>query len=298
MKDKMVSTQNQADKPDEFDKWILLPLTFSLIVLTHYVVMLFIGESFYTNLFVENNVSSQDVLNNKGLLGDLSSGHFTFLAFIWMTYAVFIQRSEYKLQRLEFKDQTEEFRLQRQQFEEQNLHSRYNRLHNLLNEIYYNTESKTHKGLGDILNQMNAHLSAPITSQKLPILFKFMEVHHFIENELNTLLYKSSEKKSDKHTPIVNLKKEFILQWKDVYTKCLETYLAIGLFYALSGRRIIQSKFIDPLYKNIEMVQAELAEISGDSTKIKIDNYIKKIDLKNDIGKYFNMEYLDYEIHV
>lgn len=302
-------TNKHTEKENETPLYIAISLT--ILILGHLVIFGFlVDNSFYTKVIPDinstqfigdvNSTEAVFTLNNKGLLGDFFSGHFTFLAFIWMTYAVIVQRKEYRLQRNEFEGQTKEFKLQRQQFEEQNLHARYNRLHNLLSETYYNIEYKqgenNYKGLSSLFQEIRIKPNDNVALKNMDIIFKFMTTYHFIEKELDSLLDKYAD--SQQLGTIRNIKKEFILQWRDVYASCLRSYTLVSLVY-LKNNGILE------FYLNIDFIEPmlndkyELFKVSrkGESSVVSnIRKYVESINYTKDISKYFNMAHLDFDI--
>jgi len=305
------------NKQEKSDYWWLVPLILTLIVLGHYFTFLFVGESFYTHF---NDVNASDtvkesILNSKGLLGDFSSGHFTFLAFIWMTYAVIIQRkeyglqrNEYVLQREEFKGQTAEFKLQRHQFEEQNLHVRYNRLQLLLSELFYNTEYTvnkqghhvTRKGMYALFSDMGAKPDNKQVLEQLEIPVKFITSYYFIQNELDSLSDKyDTEETRELQDVVKNLKKEFILQWKDIFVRCYRTYLMLAIV-------TFQNEVYMKSYFHLEFIQPLLekkTEIISEVYDFDLLNQEKLIHLvasvkTETLSQYFKLEYVDFDVYV
>lgn len=301
-----MNTDNETSNTKN-DYWISLPLALTAIILIHYFVFMFMNDSLYSPIYNED-ANTSDVLNAKGLLGDFSSGHFTFLAFVWMTYAVFIQRSEFKLQREEFEGQTEEFKLQRLQFEEQNLHTRYSRMHNLLNELYYNTEylsiqaghQITKKGLRSLIDDLALDPLSGLHLEKIQVLIKFIRNHNFVEEELNNLLNKYSEK--EKQDIIKNIQKEFKLQWRDTYSMSIRIYIRTALVH-LRDKSMLEGyfllSFIDPIVQNKsnlttrlfianQLDQNELAKIIASINDDNLDDFIdmEQIDFIADLQPY------------
>lgn len=90
----------------------------TIVVIVHYFFFLFgfsFGNGTNTNFYIDNNLT----LEEKGVFGDFTSGHFSILAFIWLAYGIYIQSKEFQLQREEFQNQTEQFKEQNKLYEQQ-----------------------------------------------------------------------------------------------------------------------------------------------------------------------------------
>lgn len=224
-------------------------IVLTIIVLFHYFFFLFgftIVDGLNSNFYLDKNITIEE----KGVFGDYTSGHFSILAFLWLTYGIIIQSKEFGLQRKEFENQTEQFKEQNKLFDKQLKELEIQSIRNIfdsyilkLNDLEKNISNiLSYNGdIYEFIKQSEKSSSLKEHMKKIPSIEKYVRIYDKLENEL-----KSNEN-------IVNLLIDLELLKKDVYDGLKMSYLIL-LHY------IIQSKQPNKSY-TIELSQKKISEL-------------------------------------
>jgi len=227
---------------------------FTIIVILHFIYWLFcIGDIHY--------LMTNPSLADKGTLGDLLSGHFSALAFIWFVYGVYLQRKEFELIRKEHHDHNDEFKEQSKIYTKQSLLMLSQWLNDWINTLKVDIKKEVSENKTDIFivigqEQTDTHTFknqceevknkyALIANKETFILIKnfFIEVER-ISNIIETELSEESYKVIFKN----KLKSNF-----DVYLKKFE----YCYFIAIMSQIVMQYNAKDKVYP---FIQKELSK--------------------------------------
>lgn len=209
-------------------KIFIVFLTFLVVV--HYLFFLFgfsFNEGINENFYMDNNIT----LEEKGVWGDFSSGHFSILAFLWLAYGIYIQSQEFKLQREEFQNQTEQFKEQNKLYEQQmkeleiqSIQNQFDRkiarLTEIEKEIAQTLVKDIHSKNGLYIFFRDCKTSYQIHSNliKLEMVFTYLKLYE------NLFLF------SKKSQLKIDLLEELEILKKDIYTNMRISFLLL-LFY-------------------------------------------------------------------
>ncbi|MFH0708835.1 MAG: hypothetical protein V2A75_01380 [Pseudomonadota bacterium] len=195
----------------------------TLIVLVHYFFFLFgfsISEYPNANFYMDGNIT----LEEKGVLGDYTSGHFSILAFLWLAYGIFIQSKEFGLQRKEFENQTEQFKEQNilysNQLKELEIQSTKNDF-----DRYIMILTEMEKSIAEVLDCKNDIYIFNSKCEKSDSLAHFISKIPLIEKYI--LLYDNLRDIVISNINVVNLENDLYLLKKDIYFGLKMSYLIL-----------------------------------------------------------------------